>query len=138
MIIRKAIESDIVNISAIDHVAEAEEERKRHIKKWVAEGHTVVATNEDRVVGYAVLEYTFYFQGFISMLMVNASNRREGIGTALISNLESACKTSKIFTSTNESNKPMQALLAKLSYQHSGVVYNLDESDPELIYFKHL
>ena len=138
MVIRKAVESDIPKIIAIDHVAAAEEERKQHIKKWVAEENAVVATDEEKVVGYAVLEHTFFFQGFIAMLIVKASMRREGIGTALISYLESQCKTSKIFSSTNKSNRPMQALLAKLSYQQSGIVYNLDKIDPELIYFKRL
>jgi hypothetical protein len=30
----------------------------------------------------------------------------------------------------------MQALLAKLGYLLSGVIHNLDEGDPELIYFR--
>lgn len=138
MIIRKAVELDIPNIIAIDHIALVEEERKRHINKWVIEGNTIITADNDEVVGYAVLEYTFFFQGFIAMLLVKASNRRKGVGTALISYLERNCKTSKLFTSTNESNKPMQALLAKMAYQPSGVVYNLDEDDPELFYFKQL
>ena len=37
---------------------------------------------------------------------------------------------------TNLSNLPMQALLAKLNYQLSGVIHNLDEGDPELVFFK--
>lgn len=138
MIIRKAVELDIPNIIAIDHIALAEEERKRYIKKWVIEGNTVIAADNDEVVGYAVLEYTFFFQGFIAMLLVKVSSRRKGVGTALISYLERNCKTSKLFTSTNESNKPMQALLAKMAYQPSGAVYNIDEDDPELFYFKQL
>jgi hypothetical protein len=32
----------------------------------------------------------------------------------------------------------MQALLAKLGYKLSGVIYNLDEEDPELVYIKRL
>jgi hypothetical protein len=50
--------------------------------------------------------------------------------------LERNCKTIKLFTSTNESNKPMQELMIKMGYQPSGTVYNLDEGDPELFYFK--
>jgi hypothetical protein len=30
----------------------------------------------------------------------------------------------------------MQALFAKLGYELSGVIYNLDEGDPELVYIK--
>lgn len=138
MILRKAKKLDIPNIIAIDHIALVEEERKRYIKKWVIDGNTVIAADNTEVVGYAVLEYTFFFQGFIAMLLVDVSSRRKGVGTAFISYLERNCKTSKIFTSTNESNKPMQALLAKMAYQPSGIVYNIDEDDPELFYYKQL
>lgn len=49
---------------------------------------------------------------------------------------ESICQTTKLFTSTNLSNLPMQALLTKLGYRLSGVIHNLDDGDPELVYFK--
>lgn len=32
----------------------------------------------------------------------------------------------------------MQLLLAKLEYVLSGVIHNLDEGDPEIVYFKQL
>jgi hypothetical protein len=32
----------------------------------------------------------------------------------------------------------MQKLLNKLGYIESGIIYNLDEDDPEIIYFKKL
>ena len=88
------------------------------------------------MLGYAVLEYTFFEQGFISMLYVRADHRRSGVGTALLSHLESVCRTRKLFTSTNLSNLPMQALLARLGYRLSGVIHDLDEGDPELVYIK--
>ena len=55
-----------------------------------------------------------------------------------MNHLETVCQTEKIFTSTNLSNFPMQALLAKLGYKLSGVIHNLDEDDPELVYCKAL
>jgi hypothetical protein len=50
--------------------------------------------------------------------------------------MEQRCKTAKLFTSTNQSNKPMQVLLNRLGYRPSGVIENLDEGDPELVYMK--
>jgi len=138
MIIRKATEADISNIIAIDYIAVEEDDRKQHIKKWVLEENAVIALDDTDLIGYAVLEYTFFSQGFIAMLLVKPSNRRKGVGTSLISHLERNCKTSKLFTSTNKSNKPMQELMVKMEYQPSGTVYNLDEGDPELFYFKPL
>jgi GNAT superfamily N-acetyltransferase len=72
------------------------------------------------------------------MLYVDANFRRAGAGSALLKHLESICRTSKLFTSTNLSNLPMQSLLAKTGYVLSGVIHNLDEGDPEIVYFKRL
>ena len=44
--------------------------------------------------------------------------------------------TTKLFVSTNESNTPMRALLAKHGYVPSGFIENLDEGDLELFFFK--
>lgn len=46
-----------------------------------------------------------------------------------------AATSQRMFTSTNQSNLKMQSLLAKLGYEPSGVIHNLDEGDPELVYF---
>jgi ribosomal protein S18 acetylase RimI-like enzyme len=138
MKINRATESDIEAIMSVDHVAANDESRRRYICKWVSGGSTIVAVVDDAVVGYAVLEYTFFSQGFISMLIVAEASRRKGVGTALVSHLEKICKTGKLFTSTNESNEPMQALMQSMSYEPSGVVHNLDDGDPELFYFKKL
>jgi GNAT superfamily N-acetyltransferase len=138
MEINKATESDIEAIISVDHVAEHDENRRRHICEWVSGDSTILAVVDDAVVGYAVLEYTFFSQGFISMLIVAEDSRRKGVGTALVWHLEEICKTGKLFTSTNKSNEPMQALMQSMSYEPSGIVYNLDDGDPELFYFKKL
>ena len=92
----------------------------------------------ETVVGYGVLNYTFHHNGCIDMLYVDSDHRRRGAGAALLKHMESLCETPKLFTSTNLSNLPMQSLLAKLDYVLSGVIHNLDEGDPEIVYFKRL
>lgn len=136
MTIRDATEHEIDGIIAIDHIAATEETRRQHIREWVRRGCAIIALIDERVVGYTVLEYTFFSCGFISMLIVQEAYRRKGIATALVKRLEETCKTAKLFTSTNESNAPMQAFMASMSYEPSGIVHNLDEGDPELFYFK--
>ena len=138
MKIRSATETDVAAMYAVDHMAAEEGSRRQHIRNWVSARCAIVSEIEGVVVGYAALEYTFFSQGFISMLMVEKDNRRRGVATALIARLEETCETDKLFTSTNESNKPMQALMKSLSYEPSGTVYNLDDGDPELFYVKRL
>ena len=134
--IRKAVEGDADGIISFDHVAQREELRRSFILDSVRNGTAWVAVLADRVVGYAVLEYTFYGRGFISMLYIHPEHRGKGFGTALVQHFEGVCRTEKLFTSTNESNRPMQALLLKLGYVPSGVINNLDPGDPEIVYFR--
>lgn len=68
------------------------------------------------------------------MLMVSKQFRRLGLGVELINQLKLICTTSKLFTSTNQSNTAMQALLNHTQFLASGVIENLDDDDPELIY----
>jgi len=141
--IRKAVESDIGSIHAIDTIAQRDRAREDFIRRSVADGNCWVLVASDskstaEVAGYGVLNYSFYDCGLIDMLMVRPDRRRHGYGSELIRHMELECRTEKLFTSTNESNAPMQALLAKLGYQPSGIIYNLDDGDPELVYFKQL
>jgi ribosomal protein S18 acetylase RimI-like enzyme len=101
-------------------------------------GACFVCTESGRILGYGVLEYSFYEQGFISMVYAAGDQRRQGIGAALCSALEEHCTTPKLFTSTNQTNVPMQLLLQKRGYVESGIIFNLDPGDPELIHFKRL
>lgn len=135
MDIRQAVAADIASICELDHLA-SREERSRFIDEVVTAGSAWVAVIEDRVAGYVVLEYSFYRLGFISMLYVRAGLRRRAVGTALMGHVESLCRTEKLFTSTNESNRPMRALLAARGYSPSGVINNLDDDDPEIVYLK--
>ena len=134
--IRLAVNSDADELCALDDIAQHSADRLAFIRRSVAAATCFVAQAES-IAGYAVLEYSFYEQGFVSMLVVHADWRRRGVGTALMTYIESICRTDKLFTSTNLSNLPMQSLLARLGYRLSGVIQGLDEGDPELVYLKH-
>jgi GNAT superfamily N-acetyltransferase len=136
--IRPATEGDVEALCSLDLIARPENERREFIRREVASGTCFVATADDEVIGYGVLNYTFYYHGCIDMLYVHADHRRRGAGAALVRHLEARCRTPKLFTSTNLSNLRMQSLLAKLGYELSGVIHNLDEGDPEVVYFKRL
>ncbi|MCL0074072.1 GNAT family N-acetyltransferase [Dehalococcoidia bacterium] len=74
----------------------------------------------------------------IDMLYIHPEYRGKGIGSKLVRHVESLCKTEKLFTSTNQSNLPMQGLLNKLGYVPSSFIDNLDEGDPEVVYSKRI
>ena len=139
LIFRPAGPADISTIQLLDPLAvKGDEARQEFIRRAVEQQACRVAILDDKIVGYAVLEYTFFSCGFISMLYVHKDYRRQQVGQSLLAHLEQICNTPKLFTSTNLSNLPMQALLDRQGYLPSGVIHNLDEGDPELVYFKPL
>ena len=138
ILIRPAVENDIGALCSLDLIAQRENERRQFIRRVVTSGECYIAVADEKVIGYGVLNYTFYYVGFIEMLYIHSDHRRSGVGAALLQHLESLCQTRNLFTSTNLSNLPMQSLLVKLNYVLSGVIHNLDEDDPEIVYFKQL
>lgn len=138
MIVRLASITDADAIVAFDRVAVSEPSRVQFIHNQIESSACYVAVIDANVVAYAVLNYKFYNNGWIEMLYVHPQFRCQGIGSALIRHLVNECRTPKLFTSTNQSNVPMQQLLATLEFDRSGFIENLDEGDPELVYFKRL
>ena len=80
----------------------------------------------------------FFEHDFLELLFVRPANRRQGVATALVQAVEAGAATPKLFTSTNQSNVPMQRLCERLGFEQVGVVEGLDEGDPELFYLKRL
>jgi GNAT superfamily N-acetyltransferase len=136
--IRVAEPDDLDELLGLDQVARSSPARQTFLRTPVMDGVCHVALVDGRPVGYLVLDYTFFESGFISLVYVAEKHRRSGIGTALIKIAERVCRTSKLFTSTNASNTAMRNLLIVQGYMPSGIVENLDENDPELIFFKRL
>jgi RimJ/RimL family protein N-acetyltransferase len=52
--------------------------------------------------------------------------------------METQSRSGSLFTSTNESNRQMQHVLARLGYERCGIIHNLDPGDPEIVYVKQL
>jgi ribosomal protein S18 acetylase RimI-like enzyme len=138
VLIREAAATDLEAIFSFDHIARLEQGRRTSIDGAVRSGSCLVAEQDAAVVGYAVLNYSFYGNGFVPFLYVAQAARRCGIGRALMQSLAGRCATEKLFTSTNDSNVPMRQLLESLGYERSGIIYNLDPGDPELVYLKRL
>jgi N-acetylglutamate synthase-like GNAT family acetyltransferase len=134
-IVRKANPEDVQVIQAFD-TESTEPGRQRLIERAVIEGNAYVVEQEDVVIAIGILEYTFFEQSFISLIYVKGQERRTGVGETLLCHLVSSCRTPKLFSSTNRSNLPMRALFLKTGFAESGIVYNLDAADPEVIYYQ--
>src|SRR4051794_3365008 len=136
MTIRHATELDLDGVAECDPVARTDRQRMAFLTARVLADECWVYETEHRVLGFATLEYTFYENGFVSLLCVQEAARRRGIGSALMKHMRGICSTPKLFTSTNQSNGPMQSLLAICGFEPSGVIYNLDDDDPELVFWQ--
>lgn len=136
------IDISVANIDDFNSILDLDESvygfrtRGRFIAESILKSECFKAGLNGKIVGFLILNYTFYENGFIDLLIVDNSYRRRRIGKKLIEYAESRCITEKIFISTNESNLPMQGLLSSCGYIKCGYINNLDDGDPELVYYK--
>lgn len=137
--VRLAQCADLDALFELDDIAQLEPKRRAFIAQAVGQGQCWVAEETGdtaALLGYGVLNDSFFEQAFIPLIVVKESARRRGVGSAILGELQSRCEAAKLFTSTNASNEPMRRLLAQLGFIASGQVDNLDEGDPELIFVK--
>ena len=138
MRIRLAVTDDLAAICAIDTIAAEDPKRRADIAGWIEQGCCHLIEIDGEVAAYGVLTRHFFGHAFIEMLMVEASWRRRGLGAALIAHFQSMSAGVKLFSSTNMSNRPMQDLLVKAGFRPSGYIDNLDENDPEIVFYSPL
>ena len=136
--VQTALVEDLPSIVACDDRAQSHPSRLRTLETWVKRGECFVARCGEALNGFVVLEYGFFDQGFIQLVCVKPSRRREGLGLQLLAAAEKECQTSKLFTSTNASNVAARLLFERAGFVPSGKIENLDADDPELVYVKRL
>jgi GNAT superfamily N-acetyltransferase len=112
--------------------------RRELVDAAIAARRCWVAESAAQVIGYSVLTKNFFNHAFIELVYVAESARRSGAGGALLNAIERAAGADRLFTSANESNASMRALLEKRGYKPSGRIENLDPGDPELVFVKFL
>ena len=138
ILVERATEDDYTDVCAVDAAHMGDESRSDHLAKAITARHCVIAREAVQVLGFAVVDQSFFGNSFIELLIVHPDHRRRGFGMALIRYIEKTNPSPKLFTSTNQSNLSMQNLCEKLGFVRSGTIENLDEGDPEMIYFKRL
>jgi ribosomal protein S18 acetylase RimI-like enzyme len=135
---RTAVERDLPSVVRCDAYAQSSKARRSALERWCAQGDVLLAELEGQVLGFVVLEHSFFGHGFIPLISVHPSSRRQGVARFLLAEAERHCKLGKLFTSANASNAEAQALFVRTGFVRSGKIENLDPGDPELVYFKAL
>ena len=100
----------------------------------VTDSEWFVARADGLPVGLMRLRPTFFRRPFVELLIVHPDHRRRGVGTALLRHAQRQHAGTKLFTSTNVSNQPAQALFARCGFRLCGSVDDLDPGDPELVF----
>lgn len=138
-IIRRATPDDVHELIELDAYAAAHTSRRVFIHDAVVRQQCLVVVDaNDQCAGYLVLTHDFFDHGFVALVVVSPAHQRQGMALRLLAAAQAACKTSKLFASTNASNTASQALLAKAGFVPSGQIENLDAHDPERVYVKFL
>jgi len=125
---------DIEPLIMLDNGASTQNGRVGDIRNWVAVRQCHIATENGQPVGMVVHNRSFFHRPFIELVVVAETERRRGIGRQLVRYAYSSWPRDTVWTATNRSNLPMQALLATLDFTPSGMIENLDPYDPELIF----
>lgn len=139
MDIRKAMIEDLERVADIDQIALGTDRRKRYLRSAIKTGKCHVLIVKETTIGFIIFNYTFYGYGFITLLGVAPEHQRQGFGTAMMNYAAEICSSTKIFTSTKDSNKAMKMLCIKLDYERSGEIENLySAGNTEIVYCKQL
>jgi ribosomal protein S18 acetylase RimI-like enzyme len=133
--IRLARLSDVPALIDIDDYAAGHPERRLFIASAVKLGECFIAEVGPEIAGFMIVNQGFFGFGFIPLVVVASRHRRQGIALRLLAQAKLLCKSSKLFTSANQSNRTAQALFARAGFRRSGAVENLDQDDPEIIFF---
>jgi GNAT superfamily N-acetyltransferase len=127
---------DLPRLEAVDPMLASDPGRRAHVGELLGAGLSWAALDGDQVAGFAIVTRHFFGFPFVDLLVVAPAGRRHGVGSALMAHCAAAHDADRMFTSTNESNAPMRALLAKAGWRPAGVVHYLDPGDPELMFVK--
>ncbi|WLR57672.1 GNAT family N-acetyltransferase [Mesobacillus subterraneus] len=121
----------------IDEEVIGHNSRREYIKRAIEDERCIVAYDiKNQIVGFLLFDTHFFDCSFISLIIVRPTERRKGYATALIDYFIHISPTRKIFSSTNKSNKSMQEVFKVNGFIESGFIENLDEGDPEIIYYR--
>lgn len=127
---------DLQAIVQIDSEVIGNTSRRNMIENAIKQEHCILVKENNEAAGFAIYDTNFFECTFISLVIVSPRKRRKGYASQLLNELVRTSPTEKVFSSANRSNLSMQKVFEANGFVESGIVENLDEGDPEIIYFK--
>lgn len=131
----KANITDLNKIVQVDSEVIGNTDRRNFIRNAIERKRCIVVQEENIIVGFLIYDTNFFDCSFISLVIVSPSKRRKGYASLLMEYMLNNSPTVKVFSSTNCSNVGMQKVFETNGFIQSGIIENLDEGDPEIIYF---
>jgi len=140
LLVAPARTDDVPALLAIDVALTGRDRQEEIVRDSVAYGGCFVARDDSLLAGYITWDLGFFHRPFVRLLVVVAAYRRCGFGSALLGAVERAAATHReLFVSTETINAPMQALLVRAGYAHSGSIDNINApGNAELVFHKRL
>ncbi|MGG5739434.1 MULTISPECIES: GNAT family N-acetyltransferase [Bacillus cereus group] len=132
--VTKASIDDLGSIVHIDMDVIGNDSRRNYIKHAIDAGNCIITKEDNSISGFLTYDTNFFDCTFLSLIIVSPVKRRRGHASSLISYMLRHSPTQKIFSSTNESNESMQKVFKANGFIRSGIIENLDEGNPELIF----
>lgn len=135
--IRPAGAGDLAGALRVDPLAaRGDRDRAELLRASVRAGECLIFRHQASVAGFVVTRRAHFFgRDFVELLVVDAAQRRAGLGRTLLRAAVAGASTAQVFTSTNMSNKAMRSLLRAEGWTFSGELSGLDEGDPELFFY---
>ncbi|MBE9044189.1 GNAT family N-acetyltransferase [Pleurocapsales cyanobacterium LEGE 10410] len=128
--IRLGKQQDLIQINVFDKFGG---DREREI----AEKRLQVYISDNTVVGYitTIEESCLFGHPLISFLCVHPQYRRQGIASALLSEIEQEYSDRQLFISTESNNPIMLDLIRNRKYKRSGSLSGLNDDGSDEVYF---
>jgi ribosomal protein S18 acetylase RimI-like enzyme len=127
---------DLQAIVQLDREVIGTTSRRDMIEHAIKQGRCILVKEKNEAAGFAIYDTNFFECTFISLVIVSPAKRRKGYASQLLNEVVRTSPTEKVFSSANRSNLSMQKVFKENGFVESGIVENLDEGDPEIIYFK--
>jgi N-acetylglutamate synthase-like GNAT family acetyltransferase len=135
--VEKAKERDAESICTLDKDISGSASKRAFIEAAIKAGQCYICKEYSKLVGFAVLNQSFFGQYFIALLVVHRNHQGQGVGAALLDQIEVDCPAEKLFTSAKSSDS-LNLFWRTHGFEQSGQIKHLNDGEPEIIYFKRL